>query len=144
MKKINYVHFSSIPSNLPSSLQVIKTCENFSKNNYEVTLIKPGTGNKKISIKKYYGLKYDIRIKEFKSIKSFPQGLKFYLYCIYCLFFILTSKKSVNISRSYFITFLLLLFKQKVVKLPHLIEFINDPIFIFCILYLIKSDLKNN
>ena len=32
MKKINYVHFSSIPSSLPSSLQVIKTCENLSKN----------------------------------------------------------------------------------------------------------------
>jgi glycosyltransferase involved in cell wall biosynthesis len=119
MKKINYIHFSSIPSNLPSSLQVIKTCENFSKNNYKVTLIKPGTGNKKTSIKKYYGLKYDIRIKEFKSIKSFPLGLKFYLYCIYCLFFILTSKKSVNISRSYFITFLLLLFKQKVILEIH-------------------------
>ena len=55
MKKINYVHFSSIPSSLPSSLQVIKTCENLSKNNYNVTLIKPGTGDKKFSIKKYYG-----------------------------------------------------------------------------------------
>ena len=38
MKKINYVIFSSIPSSLPSSLQVIKTCENFAKNNYDVTV----------------------------------------------------------------------------------------------------------
>ena len=119
MKKINYVHFSSIPSNLPSSLQVIKTCENFSKNNYNVTLIKPGTGNKKISIKKYYGLKHDIKIKEFKSIKSFPQGFKFYLYCTYCLLFILGNKKSITISRSYFICYLLLLFKQKVILEIH-------------------------
>ena len=86
MKKINYVHFSSMPSLLPSSLQVIKTCENFSKNNFQVTLIKPVTGDKNFSINKYYGIKYKVGIKEFSSIQKFPQGLKFYLYCIYCLY----------------------------------------------------------
>jgi len=119
MKKINYVHFSSIPSYLPSSLQVIKTCESLSKNNYDVTLIKPGTGNKKFSIKKYYGLKHKVDIKEFTSINSFPQGLKFYLYCFYCLFFILKIKNSITISRSYFICYLLLLFRQKVILEIH-------------------------
>ena len=53
MKKINYVTFSSIPSSLPSSLQIIKTCESISKCGYKVTLLKPGTGYKKISISKY-------------------------------------------------------------------------------------------
>ena len=119
MKKINYVHFSSIPSSLPSSLQVIKTCESFSKNNHNVTLIKPGTGNKKISIKKYYGLKHNVNIKEFTSIDSFPQGLRFYLYCFYCLFFILKSENSITVSRSYFICYLLLLFRQKVILEIH-------------------------
>ena len=119
MKKINYVHFSSIPSYLPSSLQVIKTCESLSKNNYDVMLIKPGTGNKKFSIKKYYGLKHKVDIKEFTSINSFPQGLKFYLYCFYCLFFILKIKNSITISRSYFICYLLLLFRQKVILEIH-------------------------
>ena len=119
MKKINYVHFSSIPSSLPSSLQVIKTCENLSKNNYNVTLIKPGTGNKKFSIKKYYGLKHEVDIKEFSSIDSFPQGLKFYLYSFYCLFFIVKIKDSITISRSYFICYLLLLFRQKVILEIH-------------------------
>ena len=47
MKNIYYITFSSIPSSLPSSLQIIKTCENLSKNKHKVTLIKPGTGNKK-------------------------------------------------------------------------------------------------
>ena len=47
MNKINYVTFSSIPSSLPSSLQIIKTCENLSKHNYNVTLIKPELGIKK-------------------------------------------------------------------------------------------------
>ncbi len=117
--KINYVHFSSIPSSLPSSLQVIKTCESFSKNNNDVTLIKPGTGNKNVSISKYYGLKSDVKIKEFTSIDSFPQGLKFYLYCFYCLIFILKIKNSITISRSYFICYLLLLFRQKVILEIH-------------------------
>ena len=119
MKKINYVHFSSIPSSLPSSLQVIKTCESFSKNNYDVTLIKPGTGNKTVSITKYYGLKNKVNIKEFSSIDSFPQGLKFYLYCFYCLIFILKIKNSITISRSYFICYLLLLFRQNVILEIH-------------------------
>ena len=119
MKKINYVTFSSIPSPLPSSLQIIKVCENLSKNKFEVTLIKPGTGDKKISIKKYYGLKYDVKIKEFSSIKNFPQGLKFYLFSIYCLFHILFKEDSITITRNYFICYLLLLFKKKVVLEIH-------------------------
>ena len=79
MKKINYVTFSSIPSQLPSSLQIIKTCESFSKHKYHVTLIKPGTGYKRISINKYYGVKFKVNIKEFKFFKKFPRGLSFYL-----------------------------------------------------------------
>ena len=60
MKIINYVTFSSIPSSLPSSLQIIKTCESLSRHKHDVTLIKPGTGNKDISLKKHYGKEYHI------------------------------------------------------------------------------------
>ncbi len=119
MNKINYVTFSSIPSSLPSSLQIIKTCENLSKNNYEITLIKPSTGLKKFTIKKYYGLKYKINVKEFKGINSFPQGFKFYLYCFYCLIYILRKKQSTTITRNYFICYLLLIFKKKVILEIH-------------------------
>ena len=56
MNRIYYITYSSIPSSLPSSLQIIKTCENLSKNKYKVTLIKPGTGTDKVSIKRYYGI----------------------------------------------------------------------------------------
>ena len=115
MDKIYYITYSSLPSLLPSSLQIIKVCESFSKNNYKITLIKPGTGNKKISIKKYYGLKHDVAIKEFSSIDSFPQGLRFYLYSFYCLFFLLNKKNSITITRNYFVCYLLLLFKKKVI-----------------------------
>ncbi len=119
MNKINYITFSSIPSPLASSLQIIKTCENLSKNNYEITLIKPSTGLKKFSIKKYYGLKHNVNIKEIKGIDSFPQGIKFYLYCFYCLIYILQNKQSITITRNYFICYLLLLFRKKVILEIH-------------------------
>jgi len=143
MKKINYIHFSSIPSSLPSSLQVIKTCESFSKNNFDVTLIKPGTGNKKVSISKYYGLKNKVNIKEFSSIDSFPQGLNFYLYCFYCLIFILKTKSSIIISRNYFICYLLLLFRQKVILEIHHDTKVESRVTKFILNYLNLFNRKN-
>ncbi len=119
MKKIYYITYSAIPSILPSSLQIINTCENLSKNNRFVTLIKPGTGLKNISIKQFYGLKENICIKEFSSIKRFPRGINYYLYSFYCLFFILKKKNPIIITRNYFISFLLLIFKKKVILEIH-------------------------
>lgn len=119
MKNINYITFSSIPSSLPSSLQTIKTCENLSKYKNHVTLIKPGTGNKKISINKYYGLRYKVNIKEFSTFNSFPRGLNFYLYCFSCLFFILKNRNSISITRNYFVCFLITLFQQKAILEIH-------------------------
>jgi glycosyltransferase involved in cell wall biosynthesis len=119
MKKIFYVAFSSIPSSLPSSLQIIKTCEKLSKLSHDVTLVKPGTGNKKISIKKYYGIKDNIKVKQFSSINNFPQGLNFYLYCFYCLYFISKEKQSITITRNYFMCYLLLLFKIETILEIH-------------------------
>ena len=119
MKKINYVTFSSIPSSLPSSLQIIKTCESLSKNNYDITLVKPGTGNKKSSIKKYYGLKYNVNIREFERFQTFPRGINFYLYYFFCLFFILKKGKSITITRNYFICYLLTLFQKKTILEIH-------------------------
>lgn len=92
VNNIYYITYSAIPSELPSSLQIIKTCESFANNKNLVTLVKPGTGYKRISIKKFYGLKENIIIKEFSSIKKFPQGINFYLYSFYCLFYILKKK----------------------------------------------------
>lgn len=118
MKNINYITFSAIPSSMPSSIQIINTCENLVKNDYNVTLIKPGTGDKSISIKKYYGLNYNVKIKEFSFFKSFPKGLNFYLYSLNCLFFILRHK-SINITRNYFMCFLIVLFGQKAILEIH-------------------------
>ncbi len=117
--KIYYITFSSIPSSLPSSLQIIKTCENLSRYKHDVTLIKPGTGDDKISIKKYYGIKEKINVKEFSSIKNFPHGFRFYLYCFYCLLYIFKKKNPITITRNNFLCYLLLLFKKKVILEIH-------------------------
>lgn len=119
MKKINYVTFSSIPSSLPSSLQIIKTCESISKCGYKVTLLKPGTGYKKISISKYYNLQSKVNIKEFHFFNTFPRGAEFYLYSLCCLFFILRMTNTLTITRNYFVCFLLLLFRQDVILEIH-------------------------
>ena len=119
MKKIYYITYSAIPSILPSSLQIINTCENLSKNKNLVTLIKPGTGLKNISIKQFYGLKENIKIKEFSSIKSFPRGFNYYLYSFYCLYYIIQKKNPIIITRNYFVCFLLLIFKKKIILEIH-------------------------
>ena len=109
MNRIYYITYSSIPSSLPSSLQIIKTCENLSKNKYKVTLIKPGTGTDKVSIKRYYGIVEDIEIKEFLSIKKFPVGFEYYLYSFYCLFFILKKKKFYKNKEKFFCLLLIII-----------------------------------
>lgn len=119
MKEIIYVTLSSIPSSLPSSLQIIKTCEGISSHKYNVTLLKPGTGNKKISISKYYNLKSRVNIKEINFFNSFPKGLNFYLYSFCCLFFILIKGDTLTITRNYFVCFLLTLFRKNVILEIH-------------------------
>lgn len=143
MKKINYIHFSSIPSSLPSSLQVVKTCESFSKNNYDVTLIKPGTGYKFVSISNYYNLKSKFSVKEFKSIDKFPQGLNFYLYCFYCLNYVLKITNCITITRNYFICYLLLLFKKKVILEIHHDTEVESRITKFILKYLNFFNKRN-
>src|SRR6056300_1236863 len=136
MKKIYYITYSSIPSTLPSSLQIIKTCESLVRNNYNVTLVKPGTGNKKYSIKNYYSLKENVSIKEFSSIKKFPQGIQFYIYSFYCLIYILKKKNPLVITRNYFVSYLLTLFKKNVIVEIHNDTLIEGRITKFILKYL--------
>ena len=143
MKKIYYITYSSIPSTLPSSLQIIKTCESLVRNNYNVTLVKPGTGNKKYSIKNYYGLKQNVSIKEFSSIKKFPQGIQFYIYSFYCLIYILKQKNPLVITRNYFVSYLLTLFKKKVIVEIHNDTLIEGRITKFILKYFNFFNNKN-
>jgi glycosyltransferase involved in cell wall biosynthesis len=143
MKQIYYITYSSIPSALPSSLQIIKTCENLKKNNYDVTLIKPGTGKKNITIKKYYGLKENIIIKEFSRFKTFPRGFNFYLYSFYCFLFIIKKKNPIIITRNYFISYLLVVFKKRVILEVHHDTNIEGRVTKFILKYLNFLNQKN-
>ena len=62
---ISYVSNSSCPSHVPSSLQIVKTCEFLSKNGNNVSLIIPNTSQSKLSINNFY----DIKKNKFKIIR---------------------------------------------------------------------------
>ena len=51
--KIAYIANSSIPSHVPSSLQIVKTCEFLVKEKNIVNLILPNTAQSNISIFKF-------------------------------------------------------------------------------------------
>lgn len=119
MSKITYVSFSATPSTNPSSLQIVKTCEAFSKLGFDVELIIPNTGlDEKIDL--FYNIKNKFKIRRVKFINSFPRGLYFYIYSIFCLFIIFFKKKNITITRSFFVSFLLTLFlKKNILELHH-------------------------
>ena len=112
--KISYISNSSCPSQLPSSLQIVKTCEYLSKHGNQVYLIIPNTGATKISIKKFYDIKYKFNLIRLIKFKKFPLGINYYLFSF--LAFLRAKKISeIIITRNYFVVFLCSLFKKKCV-----------------------------
>ena len=83
--KITYISNSSTPSHVPSSLQIVKTCEYLSKNNHQVTLIVPDTPKSTEKINSFYNVKHNfttIRISRFKKILGALIIIFFYHICI--------------------------------------------------------------
>ena len=78
--KISYISNSSCPSQLPSSLQIVKTCEYLSKNGNQVYLIIPNTGTNKISINEFYDIKFKFDVIRLIKFKKFPLGINYYLF----------------------------------------------------------------
>ena len=60
--KIAYISNSSAPSHLPSSLQIVKTCEYLTKLKNEVHLILPNTSKFKDTFQNFYNIKYNFKI----------------------------------------------------------------------------------
>ena len=77
--KICYLTNSAVPSNYASSIQIVKMCEAFSKLGNIVTLISRGD-NKNKSIFEYYDIKTKFNIKILKNFKTFPLGIRYYLF----------------------------------------------------------------
>src|SRR6056300_677224 len=105
--KISYISNSSCPSSLPSSLQIVKTCEFLSKHKNQVNLIIPNTGDAKLSLNKFNV----IRLNKFQK---FPLGINYYLFSL--MSFLKARKISdLIITRNLFVTFLCSIFKKKCV-----------------------------
>ncbi len=110
--KISYISNSSCPSNLPSSLQIVKTCEYLSKYGNQVFLILPNTAIFNVKISNFYNTKYKFEIIRLYKFKKFPIGINYYLFSL--LSFLKAKKKSeFIISRNFFIIFLCSLFNMK-------------------------------
>lgn len=112
--RISYIANSSCPSELPSSLQIVKTCEYLSKHGNKVNLIIPNSAVIKLSVEEFYDIKFKFKIIRLLKFKKFPIGIYYYLFSI--LAFLRGRKISeMIITRNYFVIFLCTLFKMKCV-----------------------------
>ena len=110
--KIAYIANTSIPSHVPSSLQIVKTCEFLVKEKNKVNLILPNTAQSNISIFNFYNVKNSFQVTRIKKFNSFPLGINYYLYSLISFFRAYRSSNLI-ISRNYFIIFLCTIFKKK-------------------------------
>ena len=112
--RIAYLYNSSIPSRNPASIQVAKTCESIISLSNKVNLIVPNTGFND-SLKKYYGLKSTPNVIRLKFFKSFPTGIKYYLFSLASVFYGIFLKTELFITRNLFTAFVLNLLNKKII-----------------------------
>ena len=117
--RISYLFNSSLPSNNAGSIQVIKTCEAIKNLSNDIVLISPNTGLNK-NITTFYGLKNSPRILKIKFFKSFPRGIKYYLFSLISIIYAIHMKTEIFITRNLFTLFLLVLLKKKtIIEIHH-------------------------
>ena len=117
--KICYLSNSAIPSTVASSIQTVKMCEAFSELGNEVILITTNVSKKK-NIFEFYNVKFKFNFKVLENFKTFPLGLKYYLFSIMSIIESLKYKPELHITRNFFTCFLLILLKKKtVIELHH-------------------------
>ena len=107
--KISYLFNSSIPSDLPSSLQVAKMCEGMRKIADEVNLITPMPGLNKKYLNEFYNIKKEFKLHKLKLFKRYPLGIRYYLFSFISILFAITLKSDLYITRNFFTCFLLFL-----------------------------------
>jgi len=116
--RISYLFNSSTPSSNPGSIQVVNTCNGISSFGHKITLITPGTGEK-ISLKEFYGIKNNIKLKKIKWFKKFPLGINYYLYSLVSIIYAIHLKTEVFITRNFFTLFLLNILKKRTIIEVH-------------------------
>ena len=121
--KICYLSNNDMPSKMANSIQTVKMCEAFSKNEHEVLLICPNSQKFQASVFNFYDVKKKFKIKKLKRYKRFPLGIKYYLFSIESIFKSLKFKPDMYITRNFFTSFLLCLMKKKnILELHHPID----------------------
>jgi len=144
--QISYIANSSFPSHVPSSLQIVKTCEYLTKINNEVSLIIPNTSQSKLSIFNYYNIKFKFNVIRMTRFNKFPLGASYYLFSIFS-FWKAYKFSEIIISRNFFVVFLCTVFKKKcIIELHHdikiesrIVQLIYKIFNIFDNKYLIKT-----
>ena len=144
--KITYISNSSCPSHVPSSLQIVKTCEYLSKDQNDVSLIIPNTSQSKLSIFNFYNVKFKFKVIRMLKFNKFPLGFSYYLFSIMS-FFRSYNRSEIIISRNFFVVFLCIVFRKKcIIELHHeiriesrIVQFIYKIFNIFDNKYLIKT-----
>ncbi len=86
--KISYLFNASIPSNLPSSLQVAKMCEGMRKVVNEVNLITPMPGLKTKYLNDFYNIKTEFNFHKIKYFKKYPMGINYYLFSLVSILYL--------------------------------------------------------
>jgi len=117
--RICYLSNSAIPSTLASSIQIVKMCEAFSELDNKVTLISTNVSLKKDNLFKFYNVKSRFDFKRIKYFKTFPLGIKYYLFSICSILESFKYKPEVYITRNFFSCFLLLILKKKIIMELH-------------------------
>ena len=115
--RICYLANTAIPSTNASAIQIVKTCEAFSKLNQKVLLIT--TNANKAKIFDFYGVKTKFEFKKLKNFNKFPLGIKYYLFSLFSIIASLNFKPDIYITRNFFTCFLLTLIKKKTILELH-------------------------
>lgn len=111
--KICYLANTAIPSTNASAIQIVKTCESFSKLQHKILLITTGVSKKNIFT--FYNVKSKFQYIRLKNFSKFPLGFRFYLFSIISIINSINFKPDIYITRNFFTCFLLVLFKKKII-----------------------------
>ena len=112
--KITYLSNTSVPSNVASSIQIMKMCEAFTSLGNEVNLITTNTSKIKSSLFEFYNIKNKFNVFKIDYFKEFPLGFKYYLFSFISIFKGIKLNTDVFVTRNYFTCFVLTLLKKKV------------------------------
>ena len=121
--KICYLSNNAIPAKIASSQQIVKMCEAFQSNGNDVLLICPYTKKINENVYDFYDVKHPFKIKKLSFYKTFPLGIKYYLFSISSIIASRKFNPDIYITRNFFTSFILtILGKKNILELHHGIE----------------------